>query len=186
MDNKYQLEIKDDGWLIPTDNVNLVKSPNHDERPANEDPSLLVIHSISLPPNRFSGNAVIDFFQNKLDFDSHPWFENIKGITVSSHFFIRRNGQIIQFVATNKRAWHAGLSTFNGRTNCNDFSIGIELEGSDYVVFDNAQYIALQALINAICARHPITDIQGHQHIAPGRKTDPGPFFDWQRISLNN
>lgn len=177
------LELSESGWLNPIDNTKLIPSPNFDERPNNEQASLIVIHSISLPPNQFSGDAVINFFQNKLDFDSHPWFENIRGIKVSAHFFIRRDGQIIQFVATNKRAWHAGVSSFNGRSKCNDFSIGIELEGSDFEPYTDEQYINLQKLIDTIRKAHPIKNITGHQDIAPGRKTDPGPYFEWDKLS---
>lgn len=185
MTTEQQLTIKINGWLEPRENIRFKPSPNFDERPNNEDPSLLVIHNISLPPNQFNGDAVTDFFQNKLDYSLDPWLENIRDVKVSAHFFIRRTGQIIQLVATDKRAWHAGISSFNGRTRCNDFSIGIELEGSDFVAYENQQYHSLQKLIDAICERHKITAIQGHEHIAPGRKTDPGPYFEWHRIGIN-
>lgn len=176
--------IDDQGWL--NTNVTRLQSPNHDLRPNAEDPYLLVIHNISLPPDIFTGTAIIDFFLNRLDFDSHPWFENIRGVKVSAHFLIRRNGHIIQFVATTKRAWHAGVSSYAGRTKCNDFSIGIELEGSDTINYTESQYESLNRLAAAIYSRHPIKAVLGHEHIAPGRKTDPGPMFDWARLKLPN
>lgn len=181
----HNLQLDAEGWLADTDNISIRPSPNHDLRPDNIDPTLVVIHNISLPPNVFTGTAVIDFFLNQLDFDSHPWFENIRGVRVSAHFLIRRDGSIIQFVPTTKRAWHAGVSQFNGRERCNDFSIGIELEGTDEIEYTESQYTALQQLIDCICARHPIRDLQGHCDIAPGRKTDPGPAFNWQRVRIS-
>lgn len=164
------------------DKVLIRPSPNYDSRPDIKDISLLVIHNISLPPGDFGGNHVIDFFQNNLNINSHEWFENIKGIKVSAHFFVRRCGQIVQFVSTLDRAWHAGVSNFQGRQKCNDFSIGIELEGTDTLAYSESQYQSLLDLIKAIKNRHNITDICGHEHIAPDRKTDPGPAFDWSRI----
>lgn len=158
------------------------QSPNYDARPDINDISLLVIHNISLPPGKFGDNYVIDFFQNNLDYKSHEWFENIRDLKVSAHFFIRRCGQIVQFVSTLDRAWHAGLSCFNGRDKCNDFSIGVELEGTDTLAYEDSQYNSLISLTQAIKQRHNITDICGHEHIAPGRKTDPGPAFDWSRL----
>ena len=181
------LTIDKDGWLKIDDTNNefncLIKpSPNYDVRPNADDISLLVIHNISLPPAQFGGNYVIDFFQNNLDFNSHEWFENIRNLKVSAHFFIRRCGQIVQFVSTLDRAWHAGLSNFKGREKCNDFSVGVELEGTDTLAYEDSQYNSLISLTQAIKQRHNITDICGHEHIAPGRKTDPGPAFDWSRI----
>jgi len=176
------LAIDDSGWLAPAAGVLRRPSPNHDERPGGEDPSLLVIHNISLPPGVFQGDAVIEFFQNRLDFTAHPWFENIRDLRVSAHFLVRRDGTIVQFVPTTLRAWHAGVSTFRGRERCNDFSIGIELEGTDTLPYTDAQYARLEALAAAVRARHPIQWVQGHEHIAPGRKTDPGPAFDWGRF----
>lgn len=173
------LQLDRHGWLQTHPAVQLAPSPNYNSRPENLDPYLLVIHNISLPPNQFSGNAVVQFFQNQLDFSSHPWFEYIRGITVSAHFFIRRNGLIVQFVSTYDRAWHAGLSEFQGQENCNDFSIGIELEGADTIAYTEAQYQRLSALTELLSHRHPIRAVQGHEHIAPIRKTDPGPAFDW-------
>jgi AmpD protein len=143
---------------------------------------LLVVHNISLPPHEFGGAAVIDLFLDRLDRAAHPFYATLKGVRVSSHFFIRRDGEVIQFVPCALRAWHAGASRWRGRERCNDFSIGVELEGSDLIPFRLAQYDALAALTQELRARYPIEDIVGHSDIAPGRKTDPGPFFDWERI----
>ena len=178
------LSLQQDGWLKPTPGVLQRPSPNHDRRPGDEDPSLLVIHNISLPPGVFQGDAIIDFFQNRLDISSHPWFENIRDLHVSSHFLIRRDGLIVQFVPTLLRAWHAGVSSFQGRERCNDFSIGIELEGTDTLPFTDPQYARLALLTAALRARHPLRWAQGHEHIAPGRKTDPGRAFDWKRFEI--
>ena len=171
------------GWLHPNSMVQLAPSPNHNTRPHGTQPYLLVIHNISLPPNQFEGDAVVQFFQNQLDFDSHPWFNQIRDLKVSAHFFIRRDGVIVQFVSTYDRAWHAGISTFNGRDNCNDFSIGIELEGADVIPYTETQYQRLSQLTDRLSQRHPIRAVQGHEHIAPVRKTDPGPAFDWQHYA---
>lgn len=162
-------------------NVRFIPSPNFDERPAGCAISLLVIHNISLPPDEFSGDGVIEFFTNSLDHGSHAYYQTLRGLRVSAHFFIRRNGEIIQFVPCEKRAWHAGESCWQGRSRCNDYSIGIELEGTDTVPFTDAQYVALTALTRALQKVYPISDIAGHSDIAPGRKTDPGPCFDWMR-----
>lgn len=169
------------GWLTPTKNISLKPSPNFDDRPCNLDPYLLVIHNISLPPGQFGGPYISDFFQNKLDTSLHAWFENIAELKVSAHFLIDRNGRITQFVSTNKRAWHAGVSSFNDKNHCNDFSIGIELEGTDNIPYTHMQYSVLAALTHAIRQKHNLTAVQGHEHIAPQRKTDPGPAFDWPR-----
>ena len=158
-----------------------VPSPNCDARPTGETVCLLVVHNISLPPNEFAGEAVVDLFLNRLDSNAHPFCAALAGVRVSSHFFIRRDGELIQFVPCALRAWHAGASRWRGRERCNDFSIGIELEGSDFVPFRDAQYAQLVQLTRALRARHPIQDIVGHSDIAPGRKTDPGPFFEWTR-----
>src|SRR5699024_8494771 len=139
----------------------------------NLDPYLLVIHNISLPPGQFGGPYISDFFQNKLDTSLHAWFENIAELKVSEHFLIDRNGHITQFVSTNKRAWHAGVSSFNDKNHCNDFSIGIELEGTDNIPYTHMQYSVLAALTHAIRQKHNLTAVQGHEHIAPQRKTDP-------------
>ncbi len=154
-------------------------SPNCDERPADAAITLLVIHSISLPPGRFRGDAVADLFLNRLDLDAHPYFAGLAGLRVSAHFFVRRRGELLQFVPCSKRAWHAGASTWHGRDRCNDFSVGVELEGTDDVRFTAAQYATLARLTHALQAAYPIRDLAGHSDIAPGRKTDPGPQFDW-------
>lgn len=159
--------------------VRKVASPNHDSRPADTAIDLLVIHNISLPPNHYAGNAVERFFTNTLDHSEHPYYEQLKGVRVSSHFLVRRDGQIVQFVSCNKRAWHAGVSTWRGRSRCNDFSIGIELEGSDHESFTDRQYASLVRLTRRLKRQFPINHIVGHSDIAPGRKTDPGTFFDW-------
>lgn len=172
-----------DGWLHPVaGKLRHVPSPNFDERPEGETVTLAVVHAISLPPEVFSGNAVERFFLNALEAREHPYFVQIDGVRVSAHFFIRRDGSLIQFVATEKRAWHAGVSCWRGRERCNDFSIGIELEGSDHVTFEAPQYQALNGLLACLRDRYPIQDVVGHCDIAPGRKTDPGPYFDWTRV----
>ena len=159
-----------------------IASPNIDARPNPEDISLIVIHNISLPPNQYGGNGVIELFTNQLNPDEHPYYAEIGHLKVSSHFFIRRDGELIQFASCNDRAWHAGTSNWQGRERCNDFSIGIELEGSDFEAFEPMQYETLETLIASIKARYPIEAITGHSDIAPNRKTDPGPYFDWSRI----
>ncbi len=166
------------GWLS---GVRQVPSPNFDGRPAGTPIELLVIHNISLPPNEYGGDAIERFFTNTLDHSEHPFYEQISGVKVSSHFLVRRDGQVIQFVPTRKRAWHAGVSTWCGRSRCNDFSIGIELEGSDFESYTDRQYAALVRLTRRLQRSYPISDIVGHSDIAPARKTDPGPFFDWKR-----
>jgi len=158
-----------------------IPSPNQDERPAGMTVELLVIHNISLPPGVFGGDAVVDLFMNRLDPQAHPYYGNIAALRVSAHFFIRRDGTLLQFVPCAKRAWHAGQSSWRGRERCNDFSVGIELEGADDLAFSDAQYGRLTVLAAALYARYPITDTVGHSDIAPGRKTDPGPAFDWTR-----
>lgn len=157
-------------------------SPNFDERKDVQDISLIVIHSISLPPDQFEGNAVIDFFQNNLDKHAHPYYLTIKEFKVSTHLFIRRDGSLIQFVPLHKRAWHAGKSEFAGRSHCNDFSIGIELEGSDTIPYTSAQYKNLSAICLLLMQQYDKINhdhVVGHSDIAPGRKTDPGTAFDW-------
>ena len=160
-----------------------IASPNIDARPSQEDISLIVIHNISLPPNQYGGNGVVELFTNQLNTSEHPYYAEIAHLKVSSHFFISRNGELIQFASCNDRAWHAGASNWQGRERCNDFSIGIELEGSDFEAFEPIQYEILKTLIASIKARYPIQEITGHSDIAPGRKTDPGPYFDWLRIN---
>lgn len=165
------------------DGADYIPSPNQDERPAGMAVELLVIHNICLPPGVFGGDAVIDLFLNRLDPRAHPYYETIAGLRVSAHFFIRRDGALLQFVPCTRRAWHAGQSSWRGRERCNDFSVGIELEGIDDLAFSDAQYERLAALATALYARYPITASVGHSDIAPGRKTDPGPAFDWPRYS---
>lgn len=165
------------------DEAQYMASPNYDERPQDAAIELLVIHNISLPPGVFGGTAVADLFLNRLDPGGHPFFREVAILRVSAHFFIRRDGALLQFVPCLMRAWHAGESTWRGRTRCNDFSIGIELEGADDVAFTDMQYQRLGDLVRALYARYPIVDSVGHSDIAPGRKTDPGPCFDWQRYA---
>lgn len=167
------------GWLTA---ARRLPSPNCDPRPDGEAITLVVIHSISLPPGEFGGPGVEALFTNQLDPTTHPYYETLRDLRVSAHFFIRRNGELVQFVPCSQRAWHAGASSWRGRARCNDFSIGIELEGSDAVPFTDAQYAALNRLLAVLCAAYPIADVVGHADIAPGRKTDPGPHFDWQRV----
>ena len=160
--------------------VRFIASPNCDERPLGCAVSLLVIHNISLPPDEFVGSGVIELFTNRLTPDICH-YQTLHDIKVSAHFFIRRNGEIIQFVPCGKRAWHAGVSRWQGKTCCNDFSIGVEIEGSDTVPFTDSQYVALVTLTIELSKAYPIVDITGHSDIAPERKTDPGPYFDWGR-----
>lgn len=173
-----ELVIDADGWCSAAIRI---PSPNCDERPENTATDLLVIHNISLPPGQFGGPFIADLFTNRLDFDAHSYFDQLRSLRVSAHFLIRRDGRLIQFVSANRRAWHAGISSVSGRTQCNDFSIGIEVEGTDHESFTDAQYRALAALTVALCRRYPLASVMGHEHIAPERKTDPGPFFDWKR-----
>lgn len=170
--------IGDDGWA---DGATRLPSPNFDARSPGVAIDLLVIHNISLPPGQFGGPYIADLFGNCLDCDAHPYFDQLRTLRVSSHFLIRRDGEVMQFVSADCRAWHAGVSNFRGRERCNDFSIGIELEGTDFAPFEDAQYRALAALTAALRARYPLAAVAGHEHIAPGRKTDPGPHFDWTR-----
>lgn len=167
-----------DGWYGP---ARICPSPNADERPAGMAIELLVIHYISLPPGRFSGDAIERLFTNRIDPQAHPMLAAWADMRVSAHFLIRRRGELLQFVSTDRRAWHAGVSEFQGRTRCNDFSIGIELEGDGAHPFTAAQYRVLERLSAALCRRYALTHVAGHSDIAPGRKDDPGPFFDWQR-----
>ena len=158
-----------------------IESPNYDLREI-DDINLIVIHNISLPPNKYGGEGVIDLFTNQLNTNDHPYYAEIAHLTVSSHFFIRRDGSLIQFVPCTKRAWHAGVSKWEGREKCNDFSIGIELEGSDFEAFEPKQYDTLKLLIESLKITYPIQSVVGHSDIAPGRKTDPGPYFNWNEI----
>jgi AmpD protein len=166
----------DKGWYRL---ANKMPSPNCGPRPQTAHIDLVVIHSISLPPGVFGGNEVQELFLNQLDWNRHTYFKSIEGLKVSAHFYIRRNGELLQFVSCDERAWHAGTSSYRGRSNCNDDSIGIELEGLEGRTFELAQYKALQTLCPGLAQRYPIAHIAGHEHIAPGRKCDPGAGFDW-------
>lgn len=170
------LHIDAGGWCV---GARRMASPNFDARPQDTPIDLLVIHNISLPPGEFGGSSIFDLFANRLDCNAHPYFDRLRQLKVSSHFLIRRDGALLQFVSTDARAWHAGASSHAGRERCNDFSIGIELEGCDDLPFEAEQYRSLCALTCALQARYPLSDVAGHEHIAPGRKTDPGPCFDW-------
>lgn len=160
-----------------------VESPNFGPRPEGVQISLVVLHNISLPPDEFGGPYVEQFFTNRLDPAGHPYFLTLADVQVSAHFFLRRDGEVVQFVSADARAWHAGLSAWQGRGNCNDYSIGIELEGSDSQPFAPRQYQALWPLLQALCAAYPISAVAGHEHVAPGRKTDPGPHFHWHELA---
>ena len=157
-------------------------SPNFGPRPAVAAIDLIVLHSISLPPGQYGGDEVQQLFCNTLDWNAHPYFKRIEGLAVSAHFYIRRGGELWQFVSCDDRAWHAGASSYRGRGDCNDDSIGIELEGLEGHPFETAQYEALAALCAAIAQCYPVQHIAGHEHIAPGRKNDPGPGFDWAEL----
>jgi AmpD protein len=157
-------------------------SPNFGQRPDSARIDLIVVHSISLPPGQYGGDEVQQLFSNTLDWNAHPYFKSIEGLAVSAHFYIRRQGELWQFVSCDDRAWHAGASHYRGRGDCNDDSIGIELEGLEGQPFEQAQYEALAALCAAIAQRYPVQQIAGHEHIAPGRKSDPGPGFDWRAL----
>lgn len=167
------------GWL---DVAEVLPSPNCDDRPDESDISGIVIHNISLPPGQFGGGWIADLFLNQLDQTAHPYFAEIAHLKVSSHLLIRRDGLIQQFVPFQRRAWHAGISCWEGRERCNDFTIGIEMEGDDETVFTEEQYQQLATVSKALFVTYPLLSkerITGHEHIAPGRKTDPGPYFDW-------
>ncbi len=170
------------------ENTLFVPSPNFDARPLDAhtqkpaEISLIVIHNISLPPSQYGGSGIIELFTNRLNPEEHPYYAEIYNFKVSAHFLIRRDGTLIQFVSCLDRAWHAGASNWQGRERCNDFSVGIELEGSDFEAFEPVQYQSLNQLIAGIKDAYPIQGITGHSDIAPGRKTDPGPYFDWQQV----
>jgi len=167
------------GWLK---GPRRVFSPNQGERPLGAAISLVLIHNISLPPDDFSGEWVERFFVNRLDPSAHPYFATIAELQVSAHFFVRRSGRVVQFVGCDRRAWHAGQSAWAGKENCNDYSVGIELQGNDTMPYTAAQYESLWALIDALRARYPIDAVAGHCHVAPGRKSDPGAGFDWAAV----
>jgi len=156
-----------------------VPSPNCDERPADSAVRVLVVHNISLPPGEFGGEAIVQLFTNTLDLAAHPYYEVLRDLKVSAHFLVRREGELIQLVPCAKRAWHAGSSRWGGRERCNDFSVGVELEGADDQAYSDSQYSRLAELLLVLRLRYPIVDVVGHVDIAPGRKTDPGPAFDW-------
>lgn len=165
-----------DGWYQFSGHL---PSPNFGPRPEGTTVSLVVIHSISLPPGQFGGTQVQQLFTNQLDWDAHPYFKSLEGLHVSAHFYIRRQGELQQFVSCHDRAWHAGTSSHLGRSNCNDFSVGIELEGLEGSPFEVRQYETLESLCAALVQHFPIAHIAGHEHLAPGRKSDPGAAFDW-------
>lgn len=174
-------ESLDDYALLP--GARFIPSANCDERPAGEQITLVVVHAISLPPGEFGGDAIERLFTNRLDPADHSYYRDIHALRVSAHFLIARDGALTQFVPCDKRAWHAGASRWCGRERCNDFSIGIELEGCDEQPFDDAQYQVLAHLIQVLKRRYAIKDVVGHGDIAPGRKTDPGPYFDWPHLA---
>jgi AmpD protein len=167
------------GWWA---HARRVRSPNFNARPEGEAPTLAIVHSISLPPGTFGGDAVQRLFTNTLDGAAHPYFAQLVGLEVSAHFFVRRDGAVLQFVSCDARAWHAGASQWRGRSDCNDWSVGIELEGLEGDAFTRAQYRALARLLRALVRRYPIAEVVGHEHVAPGRKHDPGARFDWPRL----
>lgn len=168
-----------DGWWTL---ARAVASPNFGPRPSGMAVTLAVIHSISLPPGVFRGDAVERLFTNRLDCDAHPYFSGLRGLEVSAHFFVRRSGRVLQFVSCDQRAWHAGPSQWRGRGNCNDWSIGIELEGLEGDRFEPAQMQSLARLLRALARRYPIAEAVGHEHVAPDRKADPGAGFDWRAL----
>ena len=167
------------GWLACARHC---ASPNRGPRPPGVPIELALLHSISLPPGRYGGDAIERLFTNRLDAGAHPYYAGLRGVQVSSHFLLRRDGELLQFVGCDERAWHAGVSQWRGRANCNDFSIGIELEGLEGDRFEPRQYAQLVALTKAIALRYPVRGVAGHEHVAPGRKFDPGPGFDWPKF----
>jgi AmpD protein len=162
--------------------MKIVESPNCDERPPNTEITLVVLHSISLPPGEYGGEAIERLFTNRLNPAEHPYFQEIAQLRVSSHFLIRRDGETVRFVPVERRAWHAGASSWRGRSRCNDFSIGVELEGAEDDVFTDPQYASLVALLKRLRDTLPLRDVAAHSDVAPGRKTDPGAHFDWARL----
>lgn len=178
-DAQHGLRVEPDGWVAA---VRRVASPHCDARPADAQVTLVVVHCISLPPGRFGGGEIARFFAGTLDRESHPFFARLRAVRVSSHFLIERDGSLTQFVSCRDRAWHAGLSAFSGQTGCNDFSIGVELEGCEYEPFVEAQYATLASLLAALRSAYPLRAVRGHSEVAPGRKSDPGPLFDWSRL----
>jgi AmpD protein len=160
-----------------------VRSPNRGPRPAGAAVALAIVHSISLPPGEYGGDAICRLFTNRLDVTAHPFYAGLDGLKVSAHFLVRRDASIVQFVSCDERAWHAGVSSWRGRENCNDWSIGIELEGLEGGAFERAQYAALTRLLRALAQRYPLAEVVGHEHVAPGRKADPGAKFEWRRLA---
>jgi AmpD protein len=167
------------GWLQAARRID---SPNFGPRPGGVAIELVVVHSISLPPGEYGGDAIERLFTNRLEPSAHPYFEGLRGLRVSAHFVVRRDGELLQFVSCVRRAWHAGASAWNGRAGCNDFSVGIELEGVEGDTFEPAQYDRLAQVLNGVCGRYPIRAVTSHEHVAPGRKLDPGAGFDWGRL----
>ncbi len=167
------------GWWT---GAQALRAPNQGPRPPGTAVNLVLLHSISLPPGAFGGDQIARLFTNRLDWSAHPYFETLRGLQVSAHFLVRRDGRTLQFVSADRRAWHAGASAWQGRPNCNDYSIGIELEGLEGGHFEAAQYGAMVPLLRALARRYPLQAITGHQHVAPGRKHDPGPGFDWAAL----
>ena len=167
------------GWLR---RARSARSPNFGPRPVATQVDLVVLHSISLPPGEYGGDAIERLFANELDWSEHPYFEKIRGLTVSSHFLIRRDGELVQFVSCDDRAWHAGESHWRGRDDCNDFSVGVELEGTDDTDYAPAQYRRVRELVHVLRNTLPLRDVAAHSDVAPGRKTDPGARFDWARL----
>lgn len=176
------LTLDERGWMRGIEHI---RSPNFDARPHGETITLVVIHGISLPPGQFGTGCVERLFTNCLDSAADPSFEQLQALRVSSHFLIGRSGTNVQFVSCNERAWHAGASSFGGRSRCNDFSLGIELEGTDELPYEDVQYRSLNALLTSLVAAYPVRAVVGHSDIAPGRKTDPGPCFDWFRLPVD-
>lgn len=167
------------GWLKGARHC---ASPNFGPRPVGVAIDLVIVHSISLPPGEYGADSIERLFTNRLDWDAHPYYATIRGLAVSAHFLIRRDGELVQFVSCDSRAWHAGVSSWRGRSDCNDNSVGIELEGLEGDTFEAAQYTSLAALIAELSRRYPIAWVAGHEHVAPERKHDPGPGFDWARL----
>lgn len=168
-----------DGWYRF---ARTLRSPNFGPRPVGASVDLLVVHSISLPPGEYGGDQVQRLFTNRLDVGEHPWFERLRGLEVSAHFYIQRTGELWQFVSCDQRAWHAGQSCFQRRDNCNDFSVGIELEGLEGEGFEMQQYETLASITAAVAQQYPVQHVAGHEHVAPGRKHDPGRGFDWPKL----
>jgi AmpD protein len=172
--------VGEDGWCAAAARYD---SPHYNARPPGAQVELLVVHNISLPAGQFGGPHVSDLFTARLDYNADPSFADLRGLEVSAHFLVRRDGRLLQYVSCNDRAWHAGVSAYQGRANCNDFSVGVELEGSDNVAFTPVQYAVLADLAAALQTRYPLRAVAGHEHVAPGRKTDPGPCFDWAGLA---